>query len=1228
MQLITYHINFKILWTCVFIAVISLCHRSLCQTPTDKPEPVPQAASQGVQGLLKEMEEASRKQEWKGMLRLSAKALAQAQVSNDAVGIAQALRGQALAQEGLGKIEAALVSWRTCASAWETAGDGVERTEALGYSSLLHYTHKEIETGKQELDTLLVITDGKRPVSLAATFHKLGRRFFSYSLLPQAQRLFEKALTIRQQLVPDSVDLANSLFNLARVVRRRGDLKAAEEYHQKALIIYQKLAPDSADVADSLNNLGVLAYDRDDMKAAEEYYQESLAIRQKLAPDSMDVADCLNNLGNASYARGDLKVAEEYHQKALIIYQKLAPGSADLANCLNNLGIVARRRRDMKAEEEYRQKALIIYQKLAPDSTDVTDSLFNLARIARARRDLKVAEEYYQKALIIYQKLAPDSADVADSLNNLGVLAYDRDDMKAAEEYYQKALAIRQKLDADSMDVADSLNNLGVLARARGDLKVAEEYYQKALIIYQKLDAESTHVADSLNNLGVLESDRGDLKVAEEYYQESLAIRQKLAPDSADVADSLNNLGVLAYDRDDMKAAEEYYQESLAIRQKLAPDSMDVADCLNNLGNASYARGDLKVAEEYHQKALIIYQKLAPGSADLAQSLNNFGVMARGHGDLKAAEEYHQQALAIYQKLAPDSLEVANIFYCLSRIYLKRNEPLRALSLLQQAADILQKQRNDIQDPETRTLFFEKNIYVFAMLAHIYLQVQQPGKAIEILESARARTLIDQRVERFLLSQDTTPDDVPKLLLLQKQQLDNQRRITLNERQHLDVKQQPKLFKQNTLQLERLAAKQRKIEADVHRRSPRYAKLVYPKPLTLAQMQHGLEEGTLVLLYAVGENECDLYTVTHTSKNHYSVPIAAKELAELKRKFRNSLSDPNDLEDEYKQYARQLYSLLIAPAQAEINNAHTQRLLICPDSSLYEVPFAALMHPKEPGDPKSRFLLEDKPLGQTMSLGVYLEGKQEAQVRRQQPSPPGVVPLYALGDAPNVPKPTPKPGKETAAAELPERERFVRLGGKNLDPVPQTGVLAQHLGALYGKESLVRVGKEATKQSVLTESVKASVLNLSCHGLLDNGDPLASCLALTPNAADGGLLYAYEILGMHLPGSHVVLGACETGLGGERGQSQSEGVVGLTRAFLYAGAENVVVSLWSVEVNSTVALLEDLHKELHAGKGMSEALRDAQLRMLHGEGEGTAEQRKTWQRPSFWAPFLNYGLLE
>jgi CHAT domain-containing protein/Tfp pilus assembly protein PilF len=963
---------------------------------------------------------------------------------------------------------------------------------------------------------------------------------------------------------------------------------------------------------------------------AEAAYLSAMIVRQNLWGESLSVARSLNNLGIVASSRGELPTAETHHKRALAIREKLAPGSLDVAGSLNNLGFVAWNRGDLTAADAYHKRALAIQENLAPDSLDVARSLNNLGLVVQDRGELAMAESYYNRALAIREKLEPDTLSVSRILNNLGNIGLNRGELATAESYYMRALSIQEKLAPDGLDVARSLNNLANVVRDRGDLATAESHYKRALAIREKLAPDSVELARTLNRLGILSRIRGDLAAAEFYYNHALAIREKLAPDSLDVSDSLNNLGTVAHMRGDLATAETYYRRSLAIKQKLTRDSFTVAQSLNNLGSVATDRGDLATAESHYKRALAIGEQMAPNSLELADFLRNLADVALKRGDLAKAEDYAKHSLAITAKLAPGSSDEAETLYGLGLIYRKSNQNRLAAHHLRRAVGALEAQIGKLGGTqEVQSGFGAYFADYYRNYIDLLIESNQAAEAFHILERSRARTLLAMLAERDLVFTADLPEQIER----ERRRIAWEYDQTQAQLALLNPMKEQAQVEHLLNRTRELRESQSQIVEQIRRKSPWLASLQYPQALDLKGVQALLDPGTLLLSYSIGKEKSYLFALrSDAGVQVYMLPIGESQLREEIESFRRLIQRAHlgstDLKAPLKR-GTHLYDLLIQPAAKLIEKA--QRVLFVPDGPLHVLPFAALVRgvDKKPARvPRDwQYLVEWKPLHVVVSATVYSElrkGRQSRAIKQTGKT------LIAFGD----PK-YPASAHTEDEKELNRRDAVVRsmlTRGYRFKPLPATKSEVSAIAELYRKKAAIYVGEAATEERAKRVAKEAKYLHFASHGVLDERFPLNSGLALTiPNEVkqgeDNGILQAWEIFeGVRIDADLVVLSACETALGKEMG---GEGLVGLTRAFEYAGARSVVASLWSVADETTAALMKRFYGYLKAGRSKDTALRQAQLDLINGsisipDPHGRATKLDA-SHPFYWAAFQVHG---
>ena len=981
--------------------------------------------------------------------------------------------------------------------------------------------------------------------------------------LEKADRLLEAAEPVRTMMsqitTGDPAWLSTWLqYQLEKCLSRARRFDEADAAFQKAIERARVGAPRAAEhllraLCESLSNRGKWA-------RAEACFQDSLKESRRLG-SSLGEAANLHDMGLAAWYRADLDEAEKYDEQALTIRQNLAAGSLIVAASLNNLGIVA-----------------------------------------HERGNLDGAQDYYQRALAIRENLARGSPDLAGSLNQMGILMKDRGDLEQAEEYYHQALAVERGIGAGTLAVASVLGNLGVIADERGDLTKAEDYHRQALTIEENLVPASRDVAGTLINLGTVAEERGDLPGAEEFDLRALAIEQKLAPNNLDVAAILENLGVVAHDHKNLDSAERYYQRALTIRQKLAPDSLDLAQTLDNLGGISKDRGDFGYAQKYHEQSLSIEKKVAPSGLNFAETLHYLGDLALDQGNLVLAQRYNQRALVIAQKLAPGSLDEATTLYSLGLGLQKTGEITAATHQFAKAVDALETQTAHLGGTEEiRSSFRAKFATWYLHYEDILLTENRPQDAFQVSERCRARSFLRMLAERDLaFANDVT-------LEFQRARKRNAAEYDRVQSQIAELSPAKDQRKIDELlgRLRELSGEREQIAGQIKKTSPHFASLQFPEPLDPDRTRQVLDPGTTLLSYSVGEDHTILFVVqpagSEPGLSVFTVPVKEKDLQRKVEQFRRLIEQRRSGSDhDMMASSRGIYDLLLKPAESLVTRS--DRLLIVPDGPLQVLPFAALLRNPD------QYLIEWKPLHTVVSATVYAELKKTRPAVENKD-----VELVAFGD-PHIPE-SKNSLERSANAEL----RFASERGFTFGRLPFSRKEVQGIAALYPQHSRIYLAGDATEEHAKALGRNVRYIHFATHGLLDERFPLNSALVLTipEKAAEGqenGLLQAWEIFEqVRIDADLVALSACNSGLGQ---QMTGEGLIGLTRAFHYAGARSVLASLWSVDDFRTMQLMEHFYRRLRAGSPKDEALRQAQSDLLHSHSSSS---------PYYWAAFSLSG---
>lgn len=1003
------------------------------------------------------------------------------------------------------------------------------------------------------------------------------------------------------------------------------------------------------DLARRLNDAGDAALERDDLAGAEDDHRRALAIRQSLAPRSLPVAESLNAVGSVFLERGDLARAKEYFERSLRLRQMLAPGSRDVALSLMSVGNLARRRGEIAREEAYFQQALQLGEVLTPvDRADIFDGL---GSVCIQRPCAQKAQDYLERALQIRQQLQPDSLALANTLSYLGRNANNQGDLNEAEQSFTQALELRRRLAPGSLAMAASLNDLGVAARARGDLATAELCFRQGLQVRQRLAPHGLAVADSLHNLGILYWLRDDLEGAGNFLQQTLRIRRRLAPGSPALAQSLIWQGLLCVRRGELAAAQDYLTQALGLLEKdLSPDSLGVASVLSNLGNVARIRGYLALSEEYYRKALIIQEKEAPDSPAEAGTLQSLAGLVRQRGDLTEAESDLRRALAIQLQKVPDSSPHIGTLFGLGSLLRQEHRLEQAEQLYAQAVDVLERQTARLGGtPEERSIFRARYENSYKEYVDFLVALGHPETALRVMERARAWALLEMltRARVSLGGSRDTRLDRTKHSLEEEIGARSSYRIRLLDSGHTEGQ-----LSELDRRLSELQDRYRETETQIQLQNPAYGALTHPQTLTGQQIQALLADNTLLLEYSLGQGSSYVWAVTAATLTVYRLPArrvieqAVTHVRDLMtaRSVRMKETDTQRHERllladvEYPQAVQELSRLVLGPVAGLLNN---RRIVIVSDGALQYLPFEALPAPagKKSGDfpaGEDTPLVMDHEITNLPSVSVLAELRRQA-LQRVPPAKAVAVladPVFDSRDERIVRSATEEatPGQVGSSATMLERPHFALLRGGGTDPSLRaiTGIYldrllwtrleaAQIMKVTPAGAGMAALDFEASRATALSPTLSQyRIVHFATHAISDSEHPERSGLVLSLFDRQGqpqnGFLGLEQIYGLNLPADLVVLSACETALGRDIG---GEGLVGLVRGFMYAGATRVMASLWSVDDEVTARLMAHFYQHLEQeGLSPAAALRAAQIEI---------RKESRWSAPYYWAGFQLEG---
>lgn len=819
----------------------------------------------------------------------------------------------------------------------------------------------------------------------------------------------------------------------------------------------------------------------------------------------------------------------------------------------------------------------------------LAQALAGVARCSR-RGDAEAAGE----AVRLFERGRGGSLEAASARAQLARAAYYKGDFDAAEKHYREALEAARNWDPGGEEPVKFLSNIGLVKMKRGDLEAARSICLEALEEGRGLDPKGRTIAFVQNFLGLVARNMGRYEEARRRYEAALESFRRISPRGEEVAGVLNNLGNIAIYQGDLAGAETFHREALRLRQALDPGSGNVAASLNNLGRVAFRRGQPDRARRFLERAVALKQRLAAGTLWLASSYMGLADVARSQGRLEEARSLYGRALEIRRKITPGGVEEAEALVGIGQVELLQGHDEAAEQLWRRALMMIESCRRGLGlSEDDRAEFGAMFHWLYVRMAGILLRGGRYGEAFQLLERDRSRAL---RAAVGLRLPSSLPSE------LRSRWRRHGRAVRAVERR---LSLAGPSGAENAIgslreSLKTLEQEQESLTAEIREADPRFAALVESRPPTLDEVKNVLEQDQVLLEYAVGEQETLVMAVGHDGVEARSIPMSRDEvqrrvdgwLAFIERGRSTSETEPPVL---YQ--AKELAEILVGPVLDTVRRA--RGIVVVPDDVLARLPFAALRVSDGAGE---EWLGCSKSISQVPSAGVLVDLARQALRKRRIE---GSVQVFSVPD----------PGSRAA-------EKY------GVAPLEWADEEATALIRLFGKRAVLHHGSGATEASIRKLGTEPEIVHLSAHAVFDERDPMGSALLLVPSEDDpgeggDGVLTAWEIMqDVHLDADLVTLSACGTARGH---LVPGEGVMGLARAFNYAGARAVVASLWRIPDRSTCQLMRLFYANLNGGDSIGEALRRARTAMVAGPAGRDLSERGGLRHPYYWAGFTVIG---
>ena len=828
------------------------------------------------------------------------------------------------------------------------------------------------------------------------------------------------------------------------------------------------------------------------------------------------------------------------------------------------------------------------------------DQLITECRQLMSKGSFDGISEKGEEALALSRKIG-DKARQSRSLMYVALGMFHTGRTEEAIEPFKQSAALAAEAGEKRLQ-ATALNSAATMLQQSGDYGEALHFYNQSLALSRE-QKDLAGEAALLRNVGGLYLETHDYSKAYDALQSSLELSRRVKAPRLEYT-ALTKLGKLEIERGNFESALQYAEQTFKLESQITEltlkfESREVA------ARAYFNLGNLEKAAEATAQMLEIgrMQKvpLAEGRA-LANLAGLQLKLGKPTNSLASASE----AFSLLRRSGVNPALEAAVLYTHAQAQRVLGKTDDALSDLRQAIILLEGARLTFLPTEAaRAEFVAGNSDVFMGAIDLLLSVGKADEALAVSESYHARAFLDLLVE----SRADLRSVLPKELLDKEDSI--LRRISSTQRELW----QEGISKERDQELRKeLAAGEDALEQfqlEVRHSNPKYASLKHLQPLSAQRIQRELlDSDTALIEYVVGEEKSFAWLVSK-DKVSYAVLPSQKELNRLVADYRKAIAEKQSIASLNTQ-SRQLYQILIQPFASHLSSL--RKLIIVPDNALAYLPFETLVAARST---TGKSTSDTRSLLERFAISYAPSASALAAIRARD-RPAASKGFMAFGDPVYSDTSDATERSSVRDSELARRSYYAERG-YDLRRLPYTRREVMSIGALFpASQRDVFLGAAANEQALKSVPLdQYRYLHLAAHGVADEENPARSgiILSLDGSQNEDGMLQVTEIMRLKLNADMVTLSACRTGLGKV---VSGEGVLGLTRAFLYAGTRSVTVSLWNVNDTATADLMKAFYRNLKRGLAKDEALRQAKLELLHGA-------QLTWHHPYYWASFVLVG---
>jgi CHAT domain-containing protein len=975
----------------------------------------------------------------------------------------------------------------------------------------------------------------------------------------------------------------------------------------------------------------------DSTRRAIDKFLESSKLFQAIG-DLDQAAVGLRRAGNAHQSLGEYQKALELYQQSLTL-SRTSGNEVAQAESLNASGYVFLSFGKKNIALDYCSRALKLSRK-AGERRSEARALDNLGEIYNWSGALPESMKYYSSALEIWKSLA-DRRGEAETITYLGYTFSDLGHTQSARKFFQQSLALWQSI-GDMRGQATSLTALGRLDSRTGENQTAIDYFERAMELIRPL-GDPFNEASIFNGLAYVYDQLGEKQKAIEYYEKALSRFRAIGFSNAE-AMTLYDAARAQASLGNQDRALLGFQEAFSISRQSGDRRLQAVE-LREIGKIYDAAGKKTEALDNYMKALSQWSD--NDFRAMADTLAPVGRIFEEKAEWAKALSYYGKALALSRKADYRAGE-AGILQDLARLERNRGNLDLARDRIEAAIQVMESLREKIDSPDLRTSYFvsinQQYGFYIDLLMKLHARQPQSGfdaAAFEASERARARSLL----ETISIARVRLDGGVDSALAQQQDEL-SRKLDDLATRQMTAPNSTDQSIPADSLarEIDETSWQLRQVNARVFAHAQRQLSSL-TQPLGLREIQQNiLDQDSVLLEYVLGDERSYVWVVTRNELSSYELPPRA-QIEEAARSFYSLLTAYQrtanesfeqtqtrikNAEQQIDDAAAALGRLLLAPVGEKLGK---RRLLIVADGALQFIPFQALTLAGEKrvvaGEERSSAslnasaepLIVDHEIVNEPSASALAVVLNETKSRAAAPKTVAIFanPVFDEDD-PRVQSPNSKSGPATGG-QVREVLRDLGVGdGLHVPALPASRDEAEAIMSVVPSRSVfAAMGFDATRASVTgTDLSQFRIVHFATHSFVDYDHPELSGLLLSlvdkQGKAQEGFLRMHDIYNLRLPVDLVVLSACNTGLGRE---VKGEGLIGLTRGFMYAGAKGVTASLWKVDDEATAELMKRFYEGmLSRGLAPASALREAQLAM---------RRQARWHAPYYWAAFVLQG---